>query len=46
VHDTGPVLVDHRERESSIPDAMASAGVGLALLLTMRERAEPLPADA
>jgi MFS transporter, PPP family, 3-phenylpropionic acid transporter len=26
--------------------AMASAGVGLALLLTMRERAEPLPADA
>ena len=26
--------------------AMAAAGAGLALLLTMRERAEPLPADA
>lgn len=26
--------------------AMAAAGVGLALLLTMRERPEPLPADA
>jgi DNA excision repair protein ERCC-4 len=29
---TGPVLVDHRERDSSIPDAMAAAGVDVRLV--------------
>jgi ERCC4-type nuclease len=32
VQETGPVLVDHRERDSSIPDAMAAAGVDVRLV--------------
>jgi DNA excision repair protein ERCC-4 len=32
VQETGPVLVDHRERDSLIPDAMTAAGVDLRLV--------------
>ncbi len=32
MHDTGPVLVDHRERGSAIPDALVEAGLDVELV--------------
>ena len=31
MHETGPVLVDHRERSSAIPDALVAAGLDVRL---------------